>query len=36
MIVNKGKKHKYIGMKLNYSKEESCQITMFENLKSVL
>ena len=36
MTVNTGKKHKYIGMTLKYSKEGACQNTMFENLKSIL
>ena len=36
MTVNRGKKHKYIGIKLDYSKEGAFQITMFENLKSIL
>ena len=36
MTVNRGKKHKYIGMTLDYSKEGACQITMFENLKTIL
>ena len=36
MTVNRGKKHKYLGMTLNYSKERAFQITMFENLKSIL
>ena len=36
MTVNRGKKHKYIGITLNYSKEGACHITMFENLKTIL
>ena len=36
MTVNRGKKHKYLGMKLNYSKEGACHIIMFENLKVIL
>ena len=36
MTVNRCKKHKYLGMTLDYSKEGACQITMFENLKSIL
>ena len=36
MTVNRGKKHKYLGMTLGYSKEGACQISMFENLKAVL
>ena len=36
MTVNRGKKHKYLGMTLNYSEKGACQITMFENLKSIL
>ena len=30
MTVNRGKKHKYLEMTLDYSKEGACQITMFE------
>ena len=36
MTVNRGKKHKYLGTTLDYSKEGACQITMFENLKAIL
>ena len=36
MTVNRGKKHKYLGMTLDYSNEGACQITMFENLKAIL
>ena len=36
MTVNRGKKHKYLGMTLDYSKERDFQITMFENLKAIL
>ena len=36
MTVNRGNKHKYIGMKLDYPKEGACQITIFENLKAIL
>ena len=36
MTVNIGKKHKYLGMTLEYSKEGACQNTMFENLKAIL
>ena len=36
MAVNRGKKNKYIGTTLDYSKEGACQITMFENMKSIL
>ena len=36
MTFNRGKKHKYLGMTLDYSKEEACQITMFENMKAIL
>ena len=36
ITVNRGKKHKYLGIKLNYSKGGACQITMFENLKAIL
>ena len=35
MIVNRGNKHKYLGMTLDYSKEGACLITMFENMKSI-
>ena len=34
ITVNRGKKHKYLRMTLNYSKEGACKITMFENLKA--
>ena len=30
ITVNRGKKNKYLGTTLDYSKEEACQITMFE------
>ena len=36
MTFNRGKKHKYLGMALEYSKEGACQITMFGNLKLIL
>ena len=36
MTVNRGKKHKCLGMTLNYSKEGAFQVTMFENLKAIL
>ena len=36
MTVKRGKKHSYLGMTLDYSKEGACQITMFKNLKSIL
>ena len=36
MTVDRGKKHKYLGIKINYSKERACQITMFENMKAIL
>ena len=36
MIVNRGKKHKYLGTKLDYSKELDCHITMFENMEAIL
>ena len=36
MTVKRGKKHKYVGITLDYSKEGACQITMFENKKSIL
>ena len=36
MTVNRGNKHKYLGMTLNYSKEGAFQITMFENMKAIL
>ena len=36
MTVNRCKKHKYLGMTLDYSKEGACQINMFENMKAIL
>ena len=36
MTFNRGKKHKDLGMKLNYSKGGACKILMFEILKSIL
>ena len=36
MIANKGKKHKYLGITLEYSKEGACHIHIFENLKAIL
>ena len=36
MTFNRGNKHKYIGMKLDYFRERYCRITMFENLKAIL
>ena len=36
MTVNIGKKHKYLGMTLDYYKEGACQITMFENMEAIL
>ena len=36
MTFNRGKKHKNLVMTLYYSKEGAYQITMFENLKSIL
>ena len=35
MTVNRGKKHKYLGMILDYSKEGACHITMFKILRAV-
>ena len=36
MTVDRGNKHNYLGMTLDYFKEGACQISMFENLKSIL
>ena len=36
MTVIRGKKYKYLGTKLDYSKEGACQITRFKNLKAIL
>ena len=36
MMVNRVKKHKYLGMTLDYSKGGAFQITIFENLKAIL
>ena len=36
MKVNRGKKQKYLGMKLDYFKEGACLITIYENLKEIL
>ena len=36
MTFNRGKKHKYLGMTLDYSKEGASPINMIENLKSIL
>ena len=36
MSVNRVKKHKYLRMTLDYSKEGACQMTIFQNLKAIL